>query len=221
MRILLVEDNKQLGKALKQLLDPNYAVDLVLTGEDALSAALSHSYDLLILDLSLPDMDGLDVLRQVRGERQPTPVLILTARDKLDDRIAGLDLGADDYMTKPFELSELEARIRALLRRVSLEKTSRLTLGGLTFDLSTNTIEADGKILDLSARERSILRVLMMANDRIVSKGHLLEAITSFDGDVSENAVEQYVSRLRKKLAPHRLAINAARGLGYHLRLEN
>lgn len=221
MRILLVEDNKQLGKALKQLLDPNYAVDHISTGEDALSAALSHSYDLLILDLSLPDMDGLDVLRQVRSERRPTPVLILTARDKLDDRIAGLDLGADDYMTKPFELSELEARIRALLRRVSLEKTSRMTLGELIFDLSTNTIEADGKILDLSARERSILRVLMMASDRIVSKAHLLEAITSFDGDVSENAVEQYVSRLRKKLAPHGLAINAARGLGYHLRQEN
>ena len=129
MRILLIEDNLHLGAGLKKLLDSTYAVDHLTTGEDGLAATRSQPYDLVILDLSLPDTDGLQVLREIRGRRQTMPVLILTARDELDDRIAGLDLGADDYMTKPFEFSELEARVRALLRRVSMEKTSLLQMG--------------------------------------------------------------------------------------------
>ena len=217
MRILLVEDNKRLGAGLKKLLDASYAVDHVLTGEDGLAAAQSQPFDLIILDLSLPDTDGLQVLRQIRGAKLTMPVLILTARDELDDRIAGLDLGADDYMTKPFELSELEARVRALLRRVSMEKTSLLHIGPLIFDLRNNQVVADGDPLELSARETMVLRALMMANGRLLSKGQLLDSITRFDDDVSENAVEQYVSRLRRKLSNHGIAINAARGLGYHL----
>ena len=217
MRILLVEDNQRLGAGLKKLLDASYAVDHVLTGEDGLAAAQSQPYDLIILDLSLPDTDGLQVLRQIRGDKLTMPVLILTARDELDDRIAGLDLGADDYMTKPFELSELEARVRALLRRVSMEKTSLLHVGSVIFDLRNNQVVADGDPLELSARETMVLRALMMANGRLLSKGQLLDSITRFDDDVSENAVEQYVSRLRRKLSDHGIAINAARGLGYHL----
>lgn len=217
MRILLVEDNAKLGKGLKKLLGQSYSVDHVLNGEIALLAARSHTYDLVVLDLSLPDMDGLDVLREMRGHKLTVPVLILTARDKLTDRIAGLDRGADDYMTKPFELSELEARIRALLRRVSMEKTSQLKFGVVGFDLRHNTVTAHGEALEISARETMVLKALMMANGRLLSKGQLRDAITGFDHDVSENAVEQYVSRLRKKLLPHGLSINAARGLGYHL----
>ena len=217
MRILLVEDNQRLGAGLKKLLDASYAVDHVMTGEDGMAAAQTQPYDLIILDLSLPDTDGLQVLRQIRGDKLTMPVLILTARDELDDRIAGLDLGADDYMTKPFELSELEARVRALLRRVSMEKTSLLHIGSLIFDLRNNQVVADGDPLELSARETMVLRALMMANGRLLSKGQLLDSITRFDDDVSENAVEQYVSRLRRKLSDHGIAINAARGLGYHL----
>ncbi len=217
MRILLVEDNQKLGAGLKTLLDPAYAVDHVLCGEDAVLASRSHTYDLVVLDLSLPDMDGLDVLRDMRAQKCTSPVLILTARDKLDDRIAGLDLGGDDYMTKPFEFSELEARIRALLRRVSMEKTSLLQIGDVQFDLRNNTVSVDDAALELSARESMVLRALMLANGRLLSKVQLLEAITSFDDDVSENAIEQYVSRLRRKLLPHGLSIHTARGLGYHL----
>jgi len=217
VRILLVEDNQRLGAGLKKLLDTSYAVDHVLTGEDGLAAAASQPYDLIILDLSLPDTDGLKVLKELRGDRLTMPVLILTARDDLDDRIAGLDLGADDYMTKPFEFSELEARVRALLRRVSMEKTSLLQMGPIIFDLRNNQVTSGENILDLSARETMVLRALMMANGRLLSKSQLLDSITRFDDDVSENAVEQYVSRLRRKLSGHGLAINAARGLGYHL----
>lgn len=217
MRILLIEDNPKLGAGLKQLLDEAYAVDHVATGEDGIAAAHSQLYDLVILDLSLPDTDGLSVLRTIRGARLTVPVLILTARDELDDRIAGLDLGADDYMTKPFEFSELEARVRALLRRVSMEKTSLLQVGSVIFDLRNNQVTSGDDTLDLSARETMVLRALMMANGRLLSKSQLLDSITRFDDDVSENAVEQYVSRLRRKLATHGLAINAARGLGYHL----
>jgi two-component system OmpR family response regulator len=217
VRILLVEDNQHLGAGLKKLLDAAYAVDHVLTGEDGLVAAQTRQYDLIILDLSLPDTDGLQVLREVRGSRLTMPVLILTARDELDDRIAGLDLGADDYMTKPFEFSELEARVRALLRRVLMEKTSLMQIGRIIFDLRNSTVTASGNPLDLSARETMVLRALMMANGRLLSKTQLLDSITNFDDDVSENAVEQYVSRLRRKLGQHGLSINAARGLGYHL----
>ena len=217
MRILLVEDNQRLGAGLKRLLDASYAVDHVLTGENGLAAAQSQPYDLIILDLSLPDTDGLQVLREIRNGKLTMPVLILTARDELDDRIAGLDLGADDYMTKPFELTELEARVRALLRRVSMEKTSLLQIGSLIFDLRNNQVTADNQPLELSARETMVLRALMMANGRLLSKSQLLDSITRFDDDVSENAIEQYVSRLRRKLTGHGIAINAARGLGYHL----
>jgi len=217
VRILLVEDNQRLGAGLKRLLDASYAVDHVLTGENGLAAAQSQPYDLIILDLSLPDTDGLQVLREIRNGKLTMPVLILTARDELDDRIAGLDLGADDYMTKPFELTELEARVRALLRRVSMEKTSLLQIGSLIFDLRNNQVTADNQPLELSARETMVLRALMMANGRLLSKSQLLDSITRFDDDVSENAIEQYVSRLRRKLTGHGIAINAARGLGYHL----
>lgn len=217
MRILLVEDNHQLGAGLKRLLDATYAVDHVMTGEDALSAAKSLSYDLMILDLSLPDTDGLEVLREIRGERLHLPVLILTARDELDDRIKGLDFGADDYMTKPFELSELEARVRALLRRVSMEKTSLIQFGKIAFDLRNGQVSVGEDSVDLSARETMVLQALMLANGRLLSKAQLLESITNFDDDVSENAIEQYVSRLRRKLGEHGVSIHAARGLGYHL----
>ena len=217
MRILLVEDNLELGQGLKALLGTSYSIDLVRTGEDALSATASLDYDLVVLDLSLPDIDGLAVLSEMRGQRIMVPVLILTARDGTDDRVSGLDMGADDYLTKPFEVNELEARVRALLRRTSIEKTSQFEIGELVFNLKNGMVSSGGSMLELSARETEVLRALMMANGRLISKARLLDAITNFDGDVTENAVEQYVSRLRRKIAPYGVSILAARGLGYHI----
>lgn len=220
MRILLIEDNEELGAGLTRLLEGVYAIDHVLTGEDGLSAVQSYGYDLIVLDLSLPDMDGIDVLREIRARRLAVPVLILTARDDLDDRVLGLDLGADDYMTKPFEQSELEARIRAAVRRVSLNKSTILDVGALRFDLRNNTVTVEGRNLELTARETMVLRSLIEANGRLTPKSQLLDAITNLDMDVSENAVEQYVSRLRKKIEPFGLQVHAVRGLGYYLREE-
>ena len=218
MRILIVEDNRKLAEGLKKLLsDSGYAVDWVADGDSALSAARALGYDLIVLDLSLPEIDGLQVLRELRGDRIAVPVLILTARDGLEDRIKGLDLGADDYLTKPFEWGELDARIRALIRRSAAVRTSLIEAGALTFDLKSGHVTADGAVLEIPARETGVLRALLLANGRTLSKGQLIESLSSFDEDISENAVEQYVSRLRRRLADYGVSIKAARGLGYYL----
>ena len=218
MRILVVEDNKKLGQGLKHLLnDSSFVADLVEDGDGALSAAAAFNYDLIILDLSLPDIDGLQVLKEIRAKRSLVPVLILTARGGLDDRIKGLDIGADDYMSKPFEWSELEARIRALLRRSQAVKTSQLEFGQISLDLKTNQVFANEKSIELPARETNVLRELLIANGRIISKPRMIETLSSFDEDISENAIEQYISRLRKRLVSYGLTIKAARGLGYYL----
>lgn len=220
MRILVVEDNKKLGQGLKHLLnDSSFVADLVEDGDGALSAAAAFNYDLIILDLSLPDIDGLQVLKEIRAKRSLVPVLILTARGGLDDRIKGLDIGADDYMSKPFEWSELEARIRALLRRSQAVKTSQLEFGQISLDLKTNQVFANEKSIELPARETNVLRELLIANGRIISKPRMIETLSSFDEDISENAIEQYISRLRKRLVTYGLTIKAARGLGYYLQL--
>ncbi len=219
MRILIVEDNRKLADGLKQLLAGNgYAVDCVGNGESALSAVRALTYDLVVLDLSLPEMDGLEVLREMRNRRIIVPVLILTARSGLDERIRGLDLGADDYLAKPFEWGELEARIRALLRRSAADKSSLLEAGPLKFDLKNNQVLIDDGVFDIPARETGVLRALMLANGRILSKSQLIESLSSFDEDISENAIEQYISRLRRRLAIHDISIKAARGLGYYLK---
>lgn len=220
MRILVVEDNKKLGQGLKHLLnDSSFVADLVEDGDGALSAAAAFNYDLIVLDLSLPDIDGLQVLKEIRAKRSLVPVLILTARGGLDDRIKGLDIGADDYMSKPFEWSELEARIRALLRRSQAVKTSQLEFGQISLDLKTNQVFANEKSIELPARETNVLRELLIANGRILSKSRLIETLSSFDEDISENAIEQYISRLRKRLVTYGLTIKAARGLGYYLQM--
>ncbi len=220
MRILVVEDNKKLGQGLKHLLnDSSFVADLVEDGDGALSAAAAFNYDLIILDLSLPDIDGLQVLKEIRAKRSLVPVLILTARGGLDDRIKGLDIGADDYMSKPFEWSELEARIRALLRRSQAVKTAQLEFGQISLDLKTNQVFANEKSIELPARETNVLRELLIANGRILSKSRMIETLSSFDEDISENAIEQYISRLRKRLITYGLTIKAARGLGYYLQM--
>lgn len=220
MRILIVEDNTKLANGLKQLLaDSGYSIDIVGDGESALAASSALNYDLIILDLSLPDLSGLGVLEEIRAKKNTVPVLILTARGGLDDRIKGLDFGADDYMSKPFEWSELEARVRALLRRSLAVKTSKLEFGKISLDLKGNQVLANDTAIDIPAREINVLRELMIANGRIISKSRLIESLSSFDDDISENAIEQYISRLRKRISNFGLTIKTARGLGYFLHI--
>lgn len=218
MRLLVVEDNETLAQGLTAVLKGSgYAVDLVTDGQSAEAALATASYDLVILDLTLPDMDGLDVLKELRQQRKDCAVLVLTARGALDDRVKGLDLGADDYMTKPFEVPELEARVRVLLRRRAGLHSSKLDYGALSLDLSARQVSLDGQRIELPARELNVLEALFLKAEQVVSKQQIIESLADFDDDISENAVEQYVSRLRKRLEPYGLKIRTARGLGYIL----
>lgn len=221
MRILVVEDNEALAEGLSKVLEGNgYAVDIVPDGVSADAVIATQSYDLVILDLTLPEMDGLDVLRAMRGRHDKTPVLVLTARGALDERVRGLDLGADDYLAKPFEVSEVEARIRVLLRRSAGLGSSVAEYGPLTLDLNARQLSCDGRGIDLPARELSVLETLMLSNNRIIPKQQIVESLSAFDEEVSDNAIEQYISRLRKKLSPVGVTIQVARGLGYYLQRD-
>lgn len=221
MRILVVEDNEALAAGLiKVLRGSGYAVDTVSDGVSADAVIATGCHDLVILDLTLPEMDGLEVLASMRGRDNQTPVLVLTARSSVDDRIRGLDLGADDYLAKPFEVSELEARIRVLLRRRAGFGSSLVESGPLTLDLKARALTCAGREIELPARELSVLEALMLANGRVVPKQRIADSLSAFDEEVSDNAIEQYVSRLRKKLAPAGVSIRVARGLGYYLQQD-
>ncbi|OEO29027.1 DNA-binding response regulator [Devosia insulae DS-56] len=218
MRILVVEDNRTLADGLAAVLRvAGYAVDVVHDGVSADAVLTTETFDLVVLDLSLPEMDGLDVLRRMRGRRNPSSVLVLTARGALDERVRGLDLGADDYMTKPFEVSELEARIRVLLRRQAGLHNSSIAFGSIELDTVSRTLSAFGQTLDIPARELSVLETLLRKAGKVVAKQSIIESLAAFDDDLSENAVEQYISRLRRRLAPYALTVRVARGLGYYL----
>ena len=215
MRILLVEDDKILADALSRaLVQSAHAVDLVGTGETADEALAVHTYDLAILDIGLPGLSGLEVLRRLRARRSVLPVLLLTAFDALEDRVRGLDLGADDYLAKPFDLPELEARVRALLRR-GASQTPMLEHGRLTFDTVGRRAFYDKKPVELSARELALLELLMMREGRVVSKEHIVNHLYGWREEVGENAIEVHVYRLRKKLEPLGCEIRTVRGMGY------
>lgn len=218
MRILVVEDNRTLADGLAAVLRvAGYAVDVVHDGVSADAVLTTETFDLVVLDLSLPEMDGLDVLRRMRARRNPSSVLVLTARGALDERVRGLDLGADDYMTKPFEVSELEARIRVLLRRQAGLHNSSIAFGSIELDTVSRTLSAFGQTLDIPARELSVLETLLRKAGKVVAKQSIIESLAAFDDDLSENAVEQYISRLRRRLAPYALTVRVARGIGYYL----
>ena len=218
MRILLVEDNQALAEGLSTLLrGSGYAVDAVSDGASAEAVAAAEAYDLVILDLNLPEMDGLEVLRSMRARHNRAAVMILTARGTPEERVRGLDLGADDYMIKPFDIPEFEARIRVLLRRQAGLRTSVIQHGGVTLDLTSRTFSSDGVPLDIPAREVALLELLFLRAGKVVSKDAIVQSLTGYDEDLSANAIEQYVSRLRRRLSLHGLTVKTARGIGYYL----
>lgn len=222
MRVLLIEDDAILADGLlRSLKQADYAVDWSSDGGEARAILRTYDYDLVILDLTLPHMDGLEILRDLRAQRKRTPVLITTARSEVDDRIRGLDLGADDYLTKPFELREFDARVRALIRRSQGSGLQRLSCGGLTLDLTARRafIGTDSQELplELPRREFHILEVLMTRQGRILNKEQIIDHISEFDQELSLSAVEIYISRLRKKLEPAGVSIRVVRGIGYIL----
>jgi two-component system OmpR family response regulator len=218
MRILIAEDDPVLADGLtRSLHQSDYAVDCVATGDQADHVLLAQNYDLVILDLGLPRLDGFEVLRRLRHRGSKVPVLVLTARDGLDDRVRGLDLGADDYLTKPFDLPELEARVRALIRRGQSGGASVLSHGALQLDTAGRRATLNGVSLDLSARELGVLEVLMHRSGRVVNKEQLAEQLYGWDEEVGANAIEVYVHRLRRKLEPAGVVIRTIRGLGYLL----
>jgi len=221
MRILIVEDDPVLADGLtRSLRQSDYAVDHVGDGQQADHALTGGTYDLVILDLGLPRLDGFEVLKRLRRRGSHTPVLVLTARESLDDRVKGLDLGADDYLTKPFELPELEARVRALIRRGQSGGAARLSHGPLTLDTAGRRAWLGGEPLDLSSRELGVLEVLMLRSGRVVNKDQLAEQLFGWDEEVGSNAIEVYMHRLRRKLEHAGIKIRTIRGLGYLLERE-
>lgn len=218
MRVLLAEDDTVLADALcRALRRSGYAVDWVASGDDADSALVAQTYDLLILDLGLPRMPGMEVLKRLRSREAHVPVLILTAADSVEQRVRGLDLGADDFMAKPFALTELEARVRALVRRSMGAGSSLIRLGDLVYDQGGRTATLHGLTLELSAREIGLLEVLLQRVGRLVSKEQIVDHLCGWGDEVSHNAIEVYMHRLRKKLEGGGIRIATVRGLGYCL----
>lgn len=216
MRVLLIEDTAGLGQAVReQIADDGHAVDWVQRLDHAHSSVRSTHYDLILLDLQLPDGLGLDFLRQRRAAGDATPVIILTARDQISDRIAGLNAGADDYLVKPFDLFELSARVAAVARRYSGNPNPQIQLGGLQIDLSARTVQRAGVSVDLTAREWALFEAFIQQPSALLSKSQLEDRLYAFGAEIESNTIEVYISRLRKKLG--RELIETVRGMGYRL----
>ena len=220
MNILVVEDERNLADAIVQILsDADYNAEAVYDGRDGLTSATSDLYDLVILDVMLPYMDGFEIVHEMRRKQLSTPVLMLTARTATTDKVEGLDAGADDYMTKPFESAELLARVRALLRRKGDVVLDELSFADIKLDLTTHDLSCGDMSVHLSGKEFEVMEMLMGTSARIVSKQDLLTRVWGLDGDASENSVEAYISFLRKKLhhVGSKVQITTLRMLGYRL----
>lgn len=219
MRIAIVEDNFPLSDGIAQAFrSEGHGVDQLFDGEEAVIFLQKERVDLIILDINLPKRTGLEVLTDLRRNENHTPVLLLTARGTLEDKVAGLDLGADDYMTKPFELDELQARARALLRRSGQSIAERLTVGAVELDLGSRQMRVAETAIDMPRREFALAELLFTRAEQVVSKREILEHLYGAGADVDDNAVEIYIHRLRKKLASEDIEIKTLRGLGYCLR---
>jgi DNA-binding response OmpR family regulator len=224
MRLLLVEDDVMVASGIKLgLSDAGYAVDWVGNAERALEVTTTEAFDIAVVDLGLPGMDGLALTQQLRKAGHAMPVLVLTARDALHDRVQGLDQGADDYMVKPYELPELLARLRALLRRSQAATSAVLSFGPLELDTAQRKAcirsAAESLPIELGPREWTVMEYILMQLPKPTNKDKLLQALTGWDKEITPNAVEVYISRLRAKLEPHRIALRAIRGFGYRLEL--
>ena len=219
MRILLVEDAQDLADATRaRLRAAGIACDVALACDEARACLEVQEYDLLILDIHLPDGSGTDLLREVRAAGRTMPVLMLTAAFSVDDKLSAFSLGADDYLVKPFDQRELEARIHVLARRASADRSGDISLGALVYDPLGGSAQVDGQRLDLTRREYALLGLLLRGRGQVLSKERLLEGLYSFDDAVvGPNAIELYVARLRKKLAGSGVEIRTLRGLGYAL----
>ena len=222
MRILLVEDNRRLSDSLRLTLqEDGYAVDCAYDGLEGEEAGMIPGYDVIILDIMLPGKNGVEVCRELRNRRISTPILMLTARDALEDRVLGLDSGADDYLVKPFEVAELRARIRALLRRESSSKSGVLRIADLELDPASHTVRRAGQAIDLTAKEFSILEFLMRHPNRLITREMAEQHLWNYDHVVASNVVDVYIRRLRRKIddpAPVKL-IETMRGAGYRIRV--
>ena len=220
MRILIVEDEVRLAETLRQLMeDQRYQVDAVYDGSDGVDYGLTGQYDLIILDVMLPKVDGFQAARQLRAAHVSTPILMLTARDEVSDKISGLDCGADDYMTKPFDSGELMARVRALTRRQGEVLSDVLTAAGLSLDCTSRLLSAGSRSVRLGFKEFEVLRLLMVNSGNVVTKETLISKIWGLDSEAEDNNVEVYISFLRKKLnyLNSQAAISTVRKVGYFL----
>lgn len=220
MRILFIEDNLRLATLVRKGLEKeSFTVDALGTMAEAEAAIDTTNYDAIILDLGLPDGDGLDLLKYMREQKKTSPVIILTARDGIEDRVKGLNAGADDYLLKPFAMEELTARVRALLRRPDGGITVKLTSGNVSFDTTSREVTIDGSVIKISPREMSVLEQLMRRAGRVVAKDTIESKLYGFGDEVSINSVEANVSRLRKRLlsANASVSIHTLRGVGYLL----
>lgn len=221
MRITLVEDNTSLAKGIcYRLEDAGHAVDMLDNGIIAARFLKDDDADLIILDINLPGVDGLTLLKDLRRRGDTRPVILLTARAQTEDRVIGLDAGADDYLIKPFEMAELEARVRALLRRRAIPQQQLRALGGLNYDASARQLFAGDVDIALPRREMSVFECLIEAEGRLVSKSAMLDHVYGIGADVEGKVVEVYVSRLRRRLNEHGVQIKTRRGLGYQLSIE-
>lgn len=216
MRILLVEDDVMLAEAVTRALTQSaHSVDCARDGAEADRALASEQYDLVLLDVGLPQIDGFEVLRRLRARRSTVPVLMLTVNDALEDLVTGLDLGADDYLTKPFRLSELEARVRALIRRAHANASSDLIHDRLRLDMTGRRLYLDGQPMDLSLRELAVIELLLLREGKVVTKQQIVDHLYGWEDVSSSNVVEVFIHRLRKKLESSGVAITTVRGMGY------
>ena len=220
MRIAVIEDNTGLANGIAHFLrDQGHAVNIIADGAAALDFLHQESADIIVLDINLPSLSGLSILKTLRKSGDTTPIILLSARAELQDRIQGLDMGADDYLVKPFDMQELDARIRALIRRKPMADGHSISFGTLNYERSARRLLAKGKVLDLPRRELAAFECLFERQNAIVSKSQLTDHIYGVGFDIDENVVEIYVSRLRKKLLPFGVQIKTARGLGYMMEL--